>query len=242
MSKHQPPALLPRLTNDQLLQLLEAEEHAKHDPDGAAVLPDCFACGQPVTAMAARLGDVHEDERVVTVRPCGHRATYSVRVGETLAARVRARAAAEATELDKTRRYLRPVRATIISDDPDGVHLAVYSWVERVDAWVTGPGICGESMMQGPLPEDSVVTCASCLEWKPKYERWLAPGYRPEDDAPDALRLRAEAAEREVAAARKFAEEMRTYCSPHGVAADYADRLLERMDRAKNEGVASRGR
>jgi hypothetical protein len=39
----------------------------------------------------------------------------------------------------------------------------------------------------------------------------------------------------EVAAARKFAAEMRNFCSPHGVAADYADRLVEAMDRAKEE-------
>lgn len=38
---------------------------------------------------------------------------------------------------------------------------------------------------------------------------------------------------REVAAARKFAGEMREFCSPHGVAVDYADRLIEAMDRAK---------
>lgn len=37
----------------------------------------------------------------------------------------------------------------------------------------------------------------------------------------------------EVAAARKFAGEMRDFCSPHGVATDYADRLVEAMDRAK---------
>ena len=37
----------------------------------------------------------------------------------------------------------------------------------------------------------------------------------------------------EVAAARKFADKMRDFCSPHGVAADYADRLVEAMDRAK---------
>jgi hypothetical protein len=40
---------------------------------------------------------------------------------------------------------------------------------------------------------------------------------------------------REVAAARKFAAEMRDFCSPHGVAVDYADRLIEAMDRAKGE-------
>jgi hypothetical protein len=41
----------------------------------------------------------------------------------------------------------------------------------------------------------------------------------------------------EVAAARKFAAEMRDFCSPHGVATDYADRLLDAMNRAK-EGRA----
>lgn len=141
----------------------------------------------------------------------------------------------ETTELDKTRRYLRPVRATVISDDPDGVHLSVYQWLPMFDEWTTGPGLCGKSMQQGALPEGTEVTCAQCEEWRPKYERMLAPGYRPEDDDPEALRRRAEAAEREMAAARKFAGEMRDFCSPHGVAADYADRLIEAMDRAKGE-------
>jgi hypothetical protein len=44
------------------------------------------------------------------------------------------------------------------------------------------------------------------------------------------IRLKAE-----VAAARGFAGEMREFCSPHGVAADYADRLIETMDRAKEK-------
>ncbi|MEU7338656.1 hypothetical protein [Streptomyces sp. NPDC007074] len=38
----------------------------------------------------------------------------------------------------------------------------------------------------------------------------------------------------EMAAARWFADEMRDFCSPHGVAADYADRLVEAMDRARD--------
>lgn len=104
----------------------------------------------------------------------------------------------ETTELDKERRYLRPVRATIISDDPDGVHLAVYSWLEMFDAWATGPGICGESMQQGPLPEGTAVTCASCLEYQPKYERYLAPGYQPGDDDPEVLRSKLERIRAEV--------------------------------------------
>lgn len=37
----------------------------------------------------------------------------------------------------------------------------------------------------------------------------------------------------EVAAARKFAAEMRDFCSPHGVSVDYADQLEAAMDRAK---------
>jgi hypothetical protein len=37
----------------------------------------------------------------------------------------------------------------------------------------------------------------------------------------------------EVSAARKFAGEMRDFCSPHNVAHDYAEWLIEAMDRAK---------
>jgi hypothetical protein len=162
------------------------------------------------------------------------------------------------------------VAATIISDDPDGVHLAVYSWLPMFDEWATGPGLCGESMRQGALPEGTEVTCPRCLEWQPKYERMLAPGYRPEEDDADVLRQRLEESQEEtrklrerlrlttdekiadlarptidllyteidrlkaeVAAARKFAGEMRDFCSPHGVSVGYADRLLEAMDRAK---------
>lgn len=89
-------------------------------------------------------------------------------VGET------AQPATEATNLDKKRRYLRPVQATIISDDPDGVHLAVYEWLPMFDAWATGPALCGESMRQGPLPEGTEVTCGRCLDWQPEYEQMLA--------------------------------------------------------------------
>jgi hypothetical protein len=106
--------------------------------------------------------------------------------------------ATEATELDKSRRYLRPVRATIISDDPDGVHLAVYSWLPAFEAWVTGPGICGESMRQGPLPDGTAVTCQSCESYRPNYERMLAPGYDPADDDPKVLRAKLERIRAEV--------------------------------------------
>jgi hypothetical protein len=39
--------------------------------------------------------------------------------------------------------------------------------------------------------------------------------------------------EEEVAAARKYAAEMRDFCSPHGVSVHYADQLVEAMDRAR---------
>jgi hypothetical protein len=92
--------------------------------------------------------------------------------------------ATEATELDKSRRYLRPVR----SYEPDDTHWSVYQWLPAFDAWATGMSLCGGSMRQGPLPEGTVVACAECEGWRPKYERMLAPGYRPEDDDPEALR------------------------------------------------------
>lgn len=46
-------------------------------------------------------------------------------------------------------------------------------------------------------------------------------------------RARAEVAEHEIAAARKYAAEMRQFCSPHGVSVHYADQLIAVMDRAK---------
>jgi len=139
-------------------------------------------------------------------------------------------------ELDKELRYLVPVAAMPIDAEPDAVHLAVYEWLPTFEAWATGMSLCGASMRQGALPEGTLVTCPACRGWRVKYERYLAPGYRPEDDDPDVLRQRLAVAQAEVAAARKFAEEMRDFCSPHGIAADYADRLVEAMDRAKEGG------
>lgn len=93
--------------------------------------------------------------------------------------------------LDRSRRYLRPVAEY----DSDTVHLAVYAWMPMFEAWSTGMSLCGGSMRQGPLPDGTAVTCAACMEWKPKYDRYLSPGYNPQDDDPDVLRARAEAAE-----------------------------------------------
>jgi len=55
-------------------------------------------------------------------------------------------------------------------------------------------------------------------------------------DLADVIRQAGEtdrAVRAEVAAAREYAAEMREFCSPHGVAKDYADSLIAAMDRAK---------
>ncbi|MGW2725646.1 hypothetical protein [Streptomyces sp. NPDC001492] len=242
-----PHSDIPRLTGVPLLEVMVAGERRNRarrsgrPEQELPPYPPCPVCRQPADTQDIAFGpaDADEDDRVVTSGPCGHRAAYNLNVAKQLVARMRQildreeQAARDVAELDRSRRYLRPVQATCISDDPDGVHLAVYSWLERAGAWVTGLGICGESMQQGPLPEGTEVTCAGCLLRREDYERYLAPGYQPGDDDPKALRERAEAAEREVAAARQFAAEMREYCSPHGVSVHYADRLIEVMDRAK---------
>lgn len=92
----------------------------------------------------------------------------------------------DAEGLDRSRRYLRPVAEY----DADVVHLSVYSWLPMFEAWATGMSLCGGSMRQGPLPEGTVVSCQACLEYRPKYERMLAPGYNPADDDPEVLRAK----------------------------------------------------
>jgi hypothetical protein len=95
-------------------------------------------------------------------------------------------AATEATKLDKSRRYLRPVAGYGTHE----AHLSVYAWLPAFEAWATGMSLCGGSMRQGPLPEGTAVTCEPCEGYRPTYERMLAPGYNPGDDDPKILRAR----------------------------------------------------
>ncbi len=88
--------------------------------------------------------------------------------------------------LDRSRRYLRPVAEY----DTAETHLSLYRWLPAFDAWATGMSLCGMSMRQGPLPEGTAVSCQACLEYQPKYERMLAPGYNHGDDDPEVLRAR----------------------------------------------------
>lgn len=103
----------------------------------------------------------------------------------------------EQTELDRTRRYLVPVKRFEVSAESDVVCLSMYEWLPRWEEWVTGLALCGASAVQGALPEGTVVTCPECEAYRPKYERYLAPGYMPEDDDPEVLRARIAELERE---------------------------------------------
>lgn len=99
------------------------------------------------------------------------------------------------TAYDPELRYLVPVARLQLPTHPDDTHWSVYQWLPSFKAWATGPAICGYSTSQGPLPEGTTVTCQQCEERRPDYERYLAPGYRPEDDDPGVQRKRAESAE-----------------------------------------------
>jgi hypothetical protein len=72
-------------------------------------------------------------------------------------------------------RRIVPVACRTIEGEPDGIHLAVEQWVPRIEEWVTGWALCGQSAEQGALPADTVVTCAghegSCESYRDSYER-----------------------------------------------------------------------
>lgn len=144
------------------------------------------------------------------------------------------------SELDKERRYLVPVAEY----DSDEVHLSVYEWLPRFEEWATGMSLCGGSMMQGALPGGTVVTCPSCEDYRPKYQRYLGPGYRPEDDDPEVLRARAEKAEQQVAQARALVERWRETAVGQddavlnvGVAADVLAATLDGFNDLLGEGA-----
>ncbi|MFD8777572.1 hypothetical protein [Streptomyces sp. NPDC059916] len=132
-------------------------------------------------------------------------------------------------DLDKERRYLVPVSRLDRAGQPDVVvHLAVYEWLSMYQEWVTGPALCGYSAQQGPLEAGTVATCQACLEWKPRYERMLAPGYRPEDDDPEVLRRRLGEAENERDRLRAESEDQRKAKQTAAGAADrFRDALCE---------------
>ncbi|MFD5910247.1 hypothetical protein ACFWHL_16170 [Streptomyces massasporeus] len=69
------------------------------------------------------------------------------------------------------------------------------------------------------------------LEATPDTQEWVPA-------LADALLPVVRHLEAEAAAARKYAAEMRDFCSPHGVSVHYADQLIQFMDRAR-EGTTA---
>jgi hypothetical protein len=88
------------------------------------------------------------------------------------------------TELDKTRRYLRPVRATVISDDRHGVHFAVYEWLPIVRRVGDGYGYLRGVDDAGPAAGGHRGDVSGVSEVAGGLRADLSPGYRPEDDDP----------------------------------------------------------
>lgn len=117
--------------------------------------------------------------------------------------------------------------------------------VEKPPCFVCGAAVADQSFTLGAAAEeDRVLVNAPCghrMTYNANIARQKAAEARQntvqaaatEATEPAAEDSELESLRREVAAARQFAAEMREFCSPHGVAADYADRLLEAMDRAK---------
>ncbi|MFE1383505.1 hypothetical protein ACFW6S_31620 [Streptomyces sp. NPDC058740] len=68
-----------------------------------------------------------------------------------------------ARALDVRRRYLVVVGHLQLPDEPEAVHLALYTWHERLGDWLVGQGLCGRS-----------VPCTMCAAYLPTYEQALA--------------------------------------------------------------------
>jgi len=118
------------------------------------------------------------------------------------------REAAGETAEDRERRYLVPVARLNLAGQPDLIHLSVYQWLPEFQGWGTRTAICGAPTQPGPLMK-ATVTCPGCEQYRPRYERMLAPGYRPEDDDPDVLRAQLAAARAEIAELRRERDVLR---------------------------------
>lgn len=151
------------------------------------------------------------------------------------------------TDEDRDRRYLVPVARLNLAGEPHVIHLSVYQWLPEVQGWGTRTAICGRSIQPGPLLK-ATVTCPECLEYRPRYERMLAPGYRPEDDDPDVLRKRLADVEEErdrlrvrltavtdEAVARVVGPNIELLCERNGRLKDERDRARRWAVRLENE-------
>jgi hypothetical protein len=61
-------------------------------------------------------------------------------------------------------------------DEPNAVdvHLSLYEYLPRIDAWAHGLALCGISTRQGALPAGTAVTCEDCLQQRQNLAQTVA--------------------------------------------------------------------
>ena len=102
--KHRTETTPPRLTADQLRQLIAAEKKG--------VRPPCFLCGEPVLDQKFLLGE-DENDRLIVNSPCLHAMTYGAQLAAQVEAQMRMEAATQATELGEPAAGVREVRIRV---------------------------------------------------------------------------------------------------------------------------------
>lgn len=126
----------PRLTGDQLLELMVAGERRSRqrrrgDTDQLAPYAPCPVCRQPVDEQTVTLGNADEDDRVLTVRPCGHRAAYNLKVAQQMVLKAK-------ETVDEEEQCAATRAAVAAVDVPWRERRTVLSGL--VDGWLDGAG------------------------------------------------------------------------------------------------------
>jgi hypothetical protein len=254
------------LTDEELLPLMVASERRNRQrrrghtrllyPD-----PPCAVCGATPQKQWVRPVDPDPlglDLRLVVNDPCGHRMTYTLAAAERLVHQVRH---VVDQEEDRTVQTAEPEGREVCTPfQVDGETVRVRGsgelTEESKEALADVVRVAKAQLEASEVPEEVAVLekrlrLAHQARRAKEHQlngirRALCDAGFMEDDDPyghadleDVIRQVGQLVGpllAEVAAARKFAGEMRDFCSPHGVAVDYADRLVEAMDRAKEGG------
>jgi hypothetical protein len=225
------------LTDEELLPLMVASERRNRQRRrGHSILlypdPPCAVCGgAPQKQWVRPVSELDPDVRLVVNDPCGHRMTYTLAAAEGLVDQVRhvvdqeENRPVQIAELEG-REVRRPLQV-------DGETVRVHGSAEVPDE---------VAVLEKRLRLAHQARRAKEHQLDGIRRALCDAGFIEEDDAyghadlEDVVRQAGELVGpllAEVAAARKFAGEMANFCSPHGVASDYADQLVEVMDRAK---------
>jgi hypothetical protein len=78
------------------------------------------------------------------------------------------------TGLNPRRRYLVAAGRLLLPGEPEVVHLALYTWEERLGAWLVGQALCGRSVEGVALFDGTGPSCEACGIYRPTYEAALA--------------------------------------------------------------------